>query len=51
MHDVFLARPRAWRNQVWEANHVQAPVLVDVDGVVRRRRCGYGVGVVAAGSR
>ncbi|MFE4925242.1 hypothetical protein [Streptomyces sp. NPDC056661] len=35
-HDVFLARPRAWRNQAWETNHVQAPVLVDVDGVVRR---------------
>ncbi|MEU0009612.1 transposase family protein, partial [Streptomyces sp. NPDC006314] len=30
-HDVFLARPRGWRNQVWETDHVQAPVLVDVD--------------------
>ncbi|MFF3057370.1 hypothetical protein [Streptomyces sp. NPDC057909] len=35
-HDVFLARPRGWRNQVWETDHVQAPVLVDVDGVARR---------------
>ncbi|MCZ0975700.1 Mu transposase C-terminal domain-containing protein [Streptomyces albulus] len=35
-HDVFLARPRPWRNQVWETDHVQAPVLVDVDGTARR---------------
>ncbi|MGW4825608.1 transposase [Streptomyces sp. NPDC004227] len=35
-HDVFLARPRGWRNQVWETDHVQAPVLVDVDGTARR---------------
>lgn len=28
-YDVFLSRPRGWRNQVWEADHVQAPVLVD----------------------
>lgn len=35
-HDVFLARPRGRRNQVWETDHVQAPVLVDVDGVTRR---------------
>ncbi|WP_284717983.1 Mu transposase C-terminal domain-containing protein [Streptomyces sp. G1] len=35
-HDVFLARPRGWRNQVWEADHVQAPVRVDVEGVARR---------------
>ncbi|MCX5233449.1 IS4 family transposase [Streptomyces sp. NBC_00233] len=35
-HDVFLARPRGWRNQVWETDHVQAPVLVDVEGTVRR---------------
>jgi putative transposase len=27
--DVFLVRPRGWRNQVWEADHVQVPVLVD----------------------
>lgn len=31
-HDVFLARPRGWRNQVWETDHVQAPVRVDVEG-------------------
>ncbi|MFI6690027.1 Mu transposase C-terminal domain-containing protein [Streptomyces sp. NPDC050485] len=35
-HDVFLARPRGWRNQVWETDHMQAPVLVDVDGTARR---------------
>ncbi|WP_328919567.1 transposase family protein [Streptomyces sp. NBC_00208] len=35
-HDVFLARPRGWRNQVWETDHVQAPVLVDVGGTSRR---------------
>jgi putative transposase len=35
-HDVFLARPRGWRNQVWETDHMQAPVLVDVDGKARR---------------
>ncbi|MGW1093869.1 Mu transposase C-terminal domain-containing protein [Streptomyces sp. NPDC002596] len=35
-HDVFLARPRGWRNQVWEADHVQAAVRVDVGGVARR---------------
>ncbi|MFG3207297.1 Mu transposase C-terminal domain-containing protein [Streptomyces sp. NPDC048192] len=35
-HDVFLARPRPWRNQVWESDHMQAPVLVDVDGKARR---------------
>ncbi len=35
-HDVFLARPRGWRNQVWETDHVQAPVLVNVDGRARR---------------
>ncbi|MFF8271829.1 Mu transposase C-terminal domain-containing protein [Streptomyces sp. NPDC016562] len=35
-HDVFLARPRGWRNQAWEADHVQAPVLVDVEGAARR---------------
>jgi transposase len=36
-HDVFLARRRGWRNQVWETDHVQAPVLVDVEGTARRR--------------
>lgn len=35
-HDVFLARPQGWRNQVWEADHVQAPVRVDVEGAARR---------------
>ncbi|MFI7188027.1 Mu transposase C-terminal domain-containing protein [Streptomyces anthocyanicus] len=35
-HDVFLARPRGWRNQAWETDHMQAPVLVDVDGKARR---------------
>ncbi|WP_411107701.1 transposase [Streptomyces sp. cmx-4-9] len=35
-HDVFLARPRGWRNQVWEADHVQAPVLVEVEGTAGR---------------
>lgn len=35
-HDVFLARPRGWRNQAWETDHMQAPVLVDVEGKARR---------------
>ncbi|MEI5710209.1 Mu transposase C-terminal domain-containing protein [Streptomyces brasiliscabiei] len=35
-HDVFLARPRGWRNKVWETDHMQAPVLVAVDGKARR---------------
>ncbi|WP_373432376.1 Mu transposase C-terminal domain-containing protein [Streptomyces afghaniensis] len=35
-HDVFLARPRGWRNQAWETDHMQVPVLVDVDGKPRR---------------
>ncbi|MER7481261.1 transposase family protein [Streptomyces sp. NPDC126510] len=35
-HDVFLARPRSWRNRVWETDHMQAPVLVDVEGKARR---------------
>ncbi|MFF1845559.1 hypothetical protein ACFVW9_28200 [Streptomyces sp. NPDC058217] len=52
-HDVFLARPRVWRNQAWETDHVQAPVLVDADGVVcrwlriRRRRRGRGQSLMA----
>ncbi|MEU2395747.1 hypothetical protein [Streptomyces sp. NPDC007369] len=33
---VFLARRRGWRNQVWEADLVRAPVLVDVGGTIRR---------------
>nr|WP_242514840.1 Mu transposase C-terminal domain-containing protein [Streptomyces rimosus] len=35
-HDVFLARPRGWRNQLWETDHMQAPMLVDVEGKPRR---------------
>ncbi|MFE3220860.1 Mu transposase C-terminal domain-containing protein [Streptomyces antimycoticus] len=35
-HDVFLARPRGWRNQAWETDHMQVPVLVDVNGKPRR---------------
>ncbi|MFE3329231.1 hypothetical protein [Streptomyces sp. NPDC059176] len=35
-HDVFLVRPRPWRNEVWEVDHIQASVLVDVDGKARR---------------
>ncbi|MFF4174248.1 Mu transposase C-terminal domain-containing protein [Streptomyces sp. NPDC001744] len=35
-HDVFLTRPRGWRNHVWETDHMQAPVLIDVDGRARR---------------
>ncbi|MFJ1831396.1 transposase family protein [Streptomyces sp. NPDC088178] len=35
-HDVFLARPRGWRNQVWETDHMQAAILVDIDGTARR---------------
>jgi len=30
--DVFAKRPRTWRNDVWEADHVQAPLRVDADG-------------------
>ncbi|MFJ6650557.1 hypothetical protein ACIQPS_33535 [Streptomyces sp. NPDC091290] len=33
---MFLARPRGWRNQVWETDHIQVPVLADVDGKPRR---------------
>jgi len=32
----FCPGLRGWRNQVWETDHVQAPVLVDVEGTVRR---------------
>ncbi|WP_344333674.1 transposase family protein [Kitasatospora putterlickiae] len=35
-HDVFLTRPRGHRNAVWETDHKQAPVLVDVDGQARQ---------------
>ncbi|MBC9715721.1 transposase [Streptomyces sp. TRM66268-LWL] len=30
--DVFAKRPRTWRNHVWEADHVQAPLRVEADG-------------------
>jgi putative transposase len=30
--DVFLSRPATYHNAVWEADHVQAPVEVDVAG-------------------
>ena len=30
--DVFLRRPAAYRNAAWEADHVEAPVEVDVEG-------------------
>ncbi|MER6501902.1 transposase family protein [Streptomyces sp. NPDC001455] len=33
-HDVFATRPRMWRNEVWEADHVQAPLRVDADGTL-----------------
>ncbi|MEU2133573.1 transposase family protein [Streptomyces sp. NPDC018352] len=33
-HDVFATRPRTWRNKVWEADHVQAPLRVDADGTL-----------------
>lgn len=35
-HDVFGRRPRGWRNQTWEADHVQAPLEVDADGELVR---------------
>ncbi|WP_189960080.1 Mu transposase C-terminal domain-containing protein [Streptomyces alanosinicus] len=35
-HDVFGRRPRLWRNHTWEADHVQAPLLVDADGELVR---------------
>ncbi|GAA3386772.1 Mu transposase C-terminal domain-containing protein [Streptomyces roseoviridis] len=31
-HDVFGKRAASWRNHIWEADHVQAPLLVDADG-------------------
>ena len=31
-YDVFLQRPRGHRNEMWEDDHVQAPVEVDVVG-------------------
>src|SRR5579884_3006693 len=35
-HDVYLRRPPVHRNAVWEGDHVQAPVEVDVDGELRK---------------
>ncbi|XTP10843.1 Mu transposase C-terminal domain-containing protein (plasmid) [Streptomyces albus subsp. chlorinus] len=35
-HDVFGKRPRLWRNHTWEADHVQAPLLVDAGGELVR---------------
>ncbi|MEU1523970.1 Mu transposase C-terminal domain-containing protein [Nocardia rhamnosiphila] len=32
--DVFLQRPATHRNDAWESDHVEAPVHVDVDGVL-----------------
>ena len=31
-YDVFLKRPPAYRNEAWEADHVEAPVEVSVEG-------------------
>ena len=31
-YDVFLKRPPGYRNEVWESDHVEAPVEVDVEG-------------------
>lgn len=31
-HDVFLQRPVGHRNEVWESDHVQVKVDVDIDG-------------------
>ncbi|MGW3281156.1 Mu transposase C-terminal domain-containing protein [Nocardia rhamnosiphila] len=31
-HDVFLKRPPSFRNAVWEADHVEAAVQVEIDG-------------------
>ncbi len=31
-YDIFLQRPATYRNAAWEADHVEAPVQVDVDG-------------------
>ncbi|MFI5620586.1 Mu transposase C-terminal domain-containing protein [Streptomyces sp. NPDC051567] len=33
---MFGRRPRLWRNHTWEADHVQAPLLVDADGELVR---------------
>lgn len=34
--DVYLRRPEVYRNAVWEADHVEASVEVDVDGELRK---------------
>nr|WP_116208972.1 DDE-type integrase/transposase/recombinase [Streptomyces olivoreticuli] len=36
VHDVFAKRPPTHRNAVWEGDHKQVPVEVDVDGVLER---------------
>jgi putative transposase len=35
-HDVFLARPAVHRNEVWETDHVQVKVEMDIGGRVGR---------------
>lgn len=35
-HDVLGRRPVQWRNETWEADHVQAPLVVDADGELVR---------------
>ncbi|GGW58288.1 hypothetical protein GCM10010503_39160 [Streptomyces lucensis JCM 4490] len=35
-HDVFLARPRPWRNQVWETGRARAPGCLQYPGAARR---------------
>ncbi|MFE5729569.1 Mu transposase C-terminal domain-containing protein [Streptomyces sp. NPDC056528] len=35
-HDVFFERPAVHRNEMWETDHVQVKVEVDVDGEPRR---------------
>lgn len=35
-HDVYLRRPDTHRNAVWEGDHVQADVEVDVDGTLMK---------------
>lgn len=35
-YDVFLQRPRTHRNAMWEADHVEAPVEVDVAGELKK---------------
>lgn len=35
-HDVFGRRATQWRNHTWEADHVQAPLVVDADGELVR---------------